>query len=555
MSLATRTATAATGLPPPQTQSIEVERDVRLPAPGGVALMTDLYWPQGHGRLPTILIRTPYGRRGGLGAPLALAARLFAERGYRVVVQSTRGTFGSGGEMDFSKEPADGRAAADWVVGQRWSNGEIGTYGPSYLSAVQWALASTRPPQLKAMAISIMAADARHTVYAGGSFALDTALTWAYQLAHQELTGVSGLAARARERRALQRAFDHLPLERADVAGIGREAAFYREWLRNEEPGHPYWGPLDFTGVADYLQVPISLLGGWYDYYLPHLLDDYRRVVTAGGEAELTIGAWRHLSPAGLVAGFREALRWFDIHLRGIGARRRSAPVRIQVVGSGWRDLAAWPPPSTGQRWHLHHGGGLSIAPPRDSAPDRYRYDPSNPTPAVGGASLSINSGPRDNRRLERRPDVLTYTSEPLEADLEVIGPVRAELVVSSSREHTDFFARLCDVEPGGRSVNVTDGLLRLRPGAPARAADGTACAVVAMWPTAHRFPRRHRLRLQVSSGSHPRYARNLGTGEPLATATRMVVADQSVYHDPRHPSAVVLPVASASETAMTQRA
>jgi putative CocE/NonD family hydrolase len=182
---------------------------------------------------------------------------------------------------------------------------------------------------------------------------------------------------------------------------------------------------------------------------------------------------------------------------------------------------------------------------PTSGQPDHYRYDPANPTPAVGGNMLGAmpRMGQRDNRALEARPDVLMYTSAPLEQDLEVIGPVIADLYVSSSREHTDFFARLCVVEPSGRSYNLCDGILRLTPGEPVPDPEGVWHLQIELWPTAYRFRRGQRVRVQVSSGAHPRFARQLGTGESLSTATAMVAAEQAVYHDAVHPSAVVLPV------------
>jgi putative CocE/NonD family hydrolase len=161
----------------------------------------------------------------------------------------------------------------------------------------------------------------------------------------------------------------------------------------------------------------------------------------------------------------------------------------------------------------------------------------------VGGAAMSANAGPKDQRALEARPDILVYTSAVLDHDLEVIGPVRAELFVKSSLEHTDFFARVCDVDPSGRSINISDALVRLVPGRPGRESDGTLRASVDLWPTAYRFKRGHRIRAQVSSGAHPRWARNPGSGEPLATAKTLCAADQAVFHDPAHPSAVILPV------------
>jgi uncharacterized protein len=531
MSLLSSAAARALGLPPPTTPRVDVERGVRLPAPDGVELLTDLYLPRPLQPRPAILIRSPYGRTG----PWGLFGRGFAERGYQVVVQSCRGTFGSGGEMTFSAEAADGRAAADWIVTQAWSTGEIGTFGPSYLSFVQWALASTRPPQLKAMAIHIMSADRSRSYYPGGAFALDNALTWTYLMAHQEGSRLAALRAQSRSRQALAPAFRHLPLRDADLLAAGHEVPYYRAWLEHE-PGDEFWQRLDFTPLLADHRVPTSFVGGWYDYFLPYLLEEFHTLAEAGADTQLVVGPWQHASFPGLVAGFREGLAWLDVHLQGMETRRAPARVRVQVMGGGEpRELSGWPPPATACRWHLQPGGGLAEGPPPASQPDRFRYDPADPTPAVGGTSLSSNSGPRDNRALEARPDVLTYTTAPLERDLEVIGPVVAELHLTSSIEHFDVFARLCDVEPRGRSVNVCDGIQRCGPGTPQPVR-------VDLWPTAHRFARGHRLRLQVSGGAHPRFARNLGTGEPLATGTRLAASDRILYHDPERPSWVTIP-------------
>jgi len=532
MSLLTSAASRALGLPPPTTPRVDVERDIRLPAGDGMELLTDLYLPRPLEPRPTILIRTPYGRAGAWG----LFARALAERGYQVVIQSCRGTFGSGGEITFSAEAADGRAAADWIVTQRWSNGEIGTFGPSYLSFVQWALASTRPPQLKAMAIQIMSADRSRSYYPGGAFALDNALTWTYLMTHQERSRLAGLLAQALSQRVLAPVFLHLPLLDADVLVAGHEVPYYRSWLEHE-PGDEFWQRLDFTPLLDEHRVPTSFVGGWYDYFLPYLLEEFHVLAEAGVDTQLVVGPWPHASPAGLLAGFREGLAWLDLHLRRHETRRAPARVRIEVMGAGGRrSLTGWPPSGTERRWYLQPGGELAEMPAGASEPDRFRYDPADPTPAVGGTSLSSNSGPRDNRALEARPDVLTYTTTPLEDDLEVIGPVCAELHMTSSTEHFDVFVRLCDVEPSGRSINVCDGILRCGPGTaqPFR---------VDLWPTAHRFASGHRVRLQVSGGAHPRFARNLGTGEPLATGTRLAVSNRAVYHDSGRPSRVTLSI------------
>jgi putative CocE/NonD family hydrolase len=206
-----------------------------------------------------------------------------------------------------------------------------------------------------------------------------------------------------------------------------------------------------------------------------------------------------------------------------------------------WRDFPSWPPPGyPGRRFHLRPGGGLAAAEPVESAADRYRYDPADPTPAVGGVRMvPRRSGRAENTALEARPDVLTYTTAPLDEDAEVVGEVSAQIWFGSSLRHADVFVRLCDVDPAGRSWNVCDGLTSVS------GADGDepGRVDVRLWPTAYRFRPGHRIRVQVSSGAFPRYARNPGTGEPRATATRLLSADQSVYHDPARPSAIILPL------------
>ena len=530
MALSSRAFAAFLQAPPALTRDLSVERDLAISAPDGAPLLTDLYLARSREPLPTVLIRSPYGRRGIYG----LTGRMFAERGYHAVVQSTRGTFGSGGQLDFDSEAADGRAAADWIIGQDWSNGEIGSFGASYLSFTQLALASTKPPQLKAMAIAVWAAERRAATYPGGSFSLDRALTWTYLMQNQERSRLAIL----RARRALQPAFSHLPLIDADTVITGHPVGFYRAWLEHGQPGDPYWAPTDFRPALQGLAVPVTIVAGWYDIFLPYMLADYQALREGGQEVRLRVGAWRHASPGVFKYGFHDALGWFDAHLRRQPLPRHD-PVRVEIMGGGgWRGLRQWPPPATVQRWHLQPGRALAQAAPPASEPDRYRYDPADPTPAVGGSTLSQNSGPKDNRALEQRPDVLTFTSAPVDSALEIAGPVTAELHVASSRAHTDFFARLCDVDPKGKSVNLTDGLLRLTESEPGPIR-------VDLWPVAHRFEPGHRIRLQISSGSHPRYARNPGTGEPLATATTLHAADQAVYHDPGRPSAVLLPVAT----------
>jgi uncharacterized protein len=520
------------------TRDIDVQRDATVSAPDGTPLLTDVYLARPGQPLPVILMRSPYGRRGAYGT----IARLFAERGYHAVVQSTRGTFGSGGRIEFDAEAADGRATADWIVGQPWSDGTIGTFGGSYLSFTQLALASTRPPQLKAMAIAVWGADRRAYNYPGGAFALDRALGWVSTIEHQEQP-LAVLRSPLRARRALAPAYGHLPLLDADTVAVGHPVGFYRDWVEHDKPGDPHWAPTDFRPILGDLGVPVTMLAGWYDMFLPQMLADYQQLRDGGQDVRLRVGAWHHTSQDLFRYLFADAFDWFGTHLLGRAPATAGTRIRAEVMGgAGWRALPDWPPRDAAvQRWHLHPGGTLAAVAPAESGPDRYDYDPADPTPAVGGTSI-MSCGPRDNSALEQRPDVLTYTSEPVTVPVVITGPVTAELFVGSSRPHTDFFTRLCDVDPAGKSVNITDGILRLTD-----AAEEPQRITVDLWPTAHQFRPGHRIRLQVSSGAHPRYARNLGSDEPLATATALHIARQAVYHDPARPSAVLLPVAGGS--------
>jgi putative CocE/NonD family hydrolase len=541
MSVGSRLLARLVGLPRARTYQVAVERDLRVPMRDGVELLADRYFAHGDERAPIVLLRSPYGRR----TLFVLIGRLFAERGYQAVIQSVRGTFGSGGAFaPMHHEAEDGRATLEWLAAQPWFGGRVGLTGPSYLGYVQWAVAADAPDYVRALAPQITASQFRSLTYPGESFALKTPLSWLYQLHYQELPARQVIRASRRQERALAPAFAHVPLNEADTIAVGQPVTFYQHWLVHNVPGDPYWEAIDHSQRVDAVAAPVNLVAGWYDIFLPEQLEDYAALRRAGRQPHLTIGPWSHMSLGILAAALKETLAWFDGHLRGELARLRSSPVRIFVLGTKrWRDLPDWPPPAASVRWYLQPEGRLAPAIAAESSPDRYRYDPADPTPSVGGTVLTRDAGPRDNRHLEARADVLTYTSAPLEADLEVIGPVAVEIYVESSLEHTDFFARLCDVEPGGRSINICDGLVRLQPGRIAPAADGTMRVCVDLWPTACCFRQGHRLRVQVSSGAHPRYARNLGSGEPLGTATTCVVAEQCVWHDAAHPSAVVLPV------------
>ena len=528
------------------TNEVEIERDVKVAAADGTVLLTDLYHPVGVEDAPTVLERTPYGRQfvaSGLGAELAA-------RGYRYVLQACRGTDGSGGTHSYFAEAADGRATADWIGEQPWFNGGLGSFGASYMGFTQWALASTRPPHLKAMAIALSASVRSFSWYPGGSLALEIIIPWDLGAVRfnkpPTADTISDVSPEAIERRLreLQAAFAHLPLGDVMRWVTGEDLPLYQDQLTHVGVDDPFLAAVDYRDLLPQWTVPTLLVDGWHDYPLPRVLEDYAALRTSTAPVRLRIGAGGHLGGGG-EGGMTDApLAWFDTYLRGGEGLLSAHPVTVDVQGEGggWLDLDDWPPPAEQTRWYLHAEGRLGVDQPRaPSPPDRYRYDPADPTPAAGGIGM-LSGGAVDNRALESRPDVLVYTSDALVDPLVAIGPVAADLHVESSLDHTDFFVRLCDVAPDGTSRNVCDGLRRFDPSTIRRDPDGAFRASVPMWPAGHRFAAGHRIRVQVSSGAHPVYARNLGTGEPAATATAMRAADQAVHHQPGRLSSVSLP-------------
>lgn len=542
---------------PPVQYKVRAVRNFPIITRDGLKLMTDLYTPEYQGMngttFPTILIRSPYGR-GYDNAPaslgLAFAAERFAERGYNVVVQTTRGQFDSEGEfIAYINEKNDGLDTIAWIQKQPWFNGVLGTWGPSYLGIVQWAVAADAP--IKAMVPMITASRVSTLNYPDGAFGLGGALSWGTMTANTNGVGRKTWTDFFKTSRAdeakLRQAEMHLPIYEADMIAAGRPVPHYRRWLDNlPEPGNEYWRQADHTDDLEKINAPIHLISGWYDIWARETMEDYALLKAAGKTVYLTFGPWKHVHPGPLLTGFAEGLAWFDAHLKGQTHRIRSKPVRVYMMGAGeWREMDDWPPPSTPTHYHLRGGGSLSRAvPDADEYPDHYRYDPADPTPQYGGNTLdAINSGPVDNRELEARKDVLVYSTPPLTAPIEIMGRVKMELYVKSSLAHTDFFARLCDVDPEGKSINLCDGLIRLEPGKVEPQPDGTLRLEIDMRAVAHRFNPGHRVRIIVASGSHPRWSRNTGSGEPLAHATTLCTADQTIYHDDVHPSAVVLPL------------
>jgi uncharacterized protein len=527
----------AFGVRPRHPYAVRVDRDLVIPAGDGVPLLANRCYPVDVDRPPLVLLRSPYGR----GAALDRMPQLLAERGYQVLYVSLRGTDGSSGEFDgFTINPADADGMLSWLREQPWFGGVLATWGASYLGFAQWELAARDIPEWKLAVIQDAPSEFAHQfMYPGGGFALGNALGWVQivdrmfrasgSTAYQFLGVFTGP-------RVLRRAVATLPVADADIALTGRRVPWFQEWIRHG-PDDPYWQATDHRGNIDRMPPVVYLQGGWYDFFLRGMLADYAGLRAAGRTVRLLIGPWTHGRGLFTRVGMRDALAALD---SALSEGTPLSGVRVFVTGSRrWIDLPDWPPPNRDTAWYLQPDGRLSTQPASAGPPSRFRYDPADPTPSLAGTAVALSAGPTDNRRLEARPDVLSFTGDPQAADLEVIGSVWVRLYVQASVAHIDLHDRLCDVSPRGRSINISDGILRLT--------DATAktpqTVEFDLWPVAHAFRRGHRIRLQVSGGAHPRYGRNHGTPEPYATSTRLQASDRTVLHDAQHPSAVWLPV------------
>jgi uncharacterized protein len=512
-----------------------VERGVRVPMRDGAELLADHFIPATANPAGTILIRAPYGRR----APFTtIYARPYAAHGYHVVLQSVRGTFGSGGDFEpMINEIDDGADTVDWLRRQPWFTGSFATVGLSYLGFTQWALLMDPPPELAAAVITVGPHDFSAATWGSGSFTVGDFLGWCQLVLHQEDGTYLQMALKEpRTRRRLARALGEVPLGEAGRTLLGTGAPWYEAWLEHSDRADTFWEQARLGAALDRVAVPVLLIGGWQDIFLEQTIEQYRHLRDRGVEAALTIGPWSHADLIGKGAGtvVRQSLDWLGAHLGGKRSARKSA-VRVHIGGRGWLYLPDWPPATSEHVFHLRPGGALGeTAPPMTAAPSSFRYDPADPTPSVGGRVLNPAGGYRNDSSLARRADVLSFTTAELTTDLEIIGTPVVELLHDSDNPHVDLFVRLSEVAANGRSRNVSEGFRRLEP------APGPRHVRLTLDAIAHRFPAGSRIRLVVAGGSHPRFARNTGTGEPPITAKELVPAVHTVHYGS---SRLVLPI------------
>jgi putative CocE/NonD family hydrolase len=533
-------------LPPALTKAVVCQRELRVPMDDGTILLADRWVaePEIDKPQPTVLIRSCYGRGGAYGL---FHGRMLAERGLQAVIQSVRGTFGSEGTFNPLDERADGLATLRWLREQPWHEGPIGMTGESYLGLVQWAVAADADDDLKALSIQGSASQFHGQSFPGGSMSLETSTQWMVMTATQErglaplpmLFALFRLPSRLSER----------SLRDLDRRTTGGEVAWFREALSQPEPEDAWWVARDFSEGVARVKAEVQMVTGWYDSFLPWQLEDYAALRDAGRPPQLVIGPWSHVQEGLIAAGVREGEGWLRGHLLDDWKHANRAAVRIYVTGErshgGWRELGRWPPDgSSGRRLWSAGDGRLLWELPDTESETRYRYDPTDPTPSLGGPIMITAKPVRDNRKLEARADVATFTSEPLDRPLEAIGPTRVEVCARASEPYFDLFARVCDVDPKGVSLNVTDALASVAPGRFEHSEEDNCWRVeFDLWPIAHRFAAGHRIRLQISSGAHPRYVRNPGTGEHPLEADSLRTVDVEILHGPAHPTSVELPL------------
>jgi putative CocE/NonD family hydrolase len=529
-----------------------------------------------------LLQRTPYDKNGG-----AEFGRRAAQRGYLVVIQDVRGRYTSEGEWyPFKHETEDGFGTVEWAAALPHSNGKVGMFGGSYVGATQMLAAIGHPPHLAGICPIVTASNYHENwTYQGGAFEQWFNESWTTGLAQDTVLRAIKKSTNAMIGSAV------LPLNQypvfnidrtADGAGLTQAMApYFLDWL--DHPDYDsYWKPWSIEEQYASIQVPALTVAAWYDIFQGGSLRNYAGVKAHGGTDAARNGQKLLITIGGHSGGGRKigaidfgpaaaeydenalTLEWYDYLLQGKQNEfATEKPVKIFVMGDNkWRSEGSWPlERAQSTRYYLHSSGeansaagdgALSTASARKEAADHYVYDPANPVPTLGGPLCCdpnhLSPGPRDQQQVETRPDVLVYSTPPLEADLEVTGPVTLDLYASSSAVDTDFTGKLVDVGPDGTAINLTEGILR------ARYRESTSAATplvpgkvyhytIDLWATSNVFLKGHRIRVEVSSSNFPRFDRNLNTGKSAAADATFVKAANTVLHDSNHPSALVLPV------------
>jgi putative CocE/NonD family hydrolase len=552
----------AIGLRRPQF-AVRVQKHAIMTTTDGTRLSSEIFHPRHTDRTPTILVRIPLSKTFKNSLFVSVVGRMWAERGYTVVIQGTRGRYESGGIFyPLHDERQDGIETLSWISKQPWFNGQIATWGGSAFGYTEWAISDQQTPGPSALAIYFASSDFHGMFYPGGAFSLYSALSWAGRSHGREDLADFPPA------KDITRAAEGFPMIDADRRLTGQEIPFFRDWVQHPERDS-YWIDIDGTNRSAALKAPVLLIAGWYDPFLPSQLDDFTRIrasapSTVSEHSRLIIGPWTHASEVVFPNGVRGenfrrqslalSLPWFDEMLQPSRSQDKDLlPVKIFIMGKNeWRSEKEWPLArahltslyleSGGKANSAAGDGKLDLAEPLPDEPaDSYLYDPQHPVLTAGGAMIGAAAGIVRQNAIESRSDVLVYTTEVLQNDIEVTGPISLVLYVSTSAANTDFTAKLVDVHPDGSAYNVSDGILRLSNSGFAGTAEVHEIHVE-LWPTSMVFFKGHRMRLEVSSSNFPRFDRNTNTNSNIATEKNPISSFQVVHHDSRFPSRLVLP-------------
>lgn len=563
--------------------AILIQRNVEARMRDGTILRADVYRPEGSGPFPVLLMRVPYGKAKAQSQVYAHPL-WYAERGYMVVIQDTRGRGHSDGEFyPFLNEMDDGYDSVEWAAGLPAANGRVGMYGFSYVGATQLLAAVMKPPHLSCIAPGMTGSQYYDGwMYRGGALSLAFVVSWTLRLAADDAVK-RGDVDRARSLKEAQanpgRYFGYSPL--SDIPVLDEESApYFRDWL-SHSTYDDYWKRWSVDALYDRITVPTLHFGGWYDMFKDGTIKNFAGLRDAGQLNQVTnrlvIGPWYHMpwisslndqsfGPDAANDVDELQLGWFDKWLndeRDEGGEK--LPVSAFVMGRNtWEDYNDWPPPGvtqmqmylggTGRANSLDGNGVLSLDPPIADSHDVYVYDPATPVPSAGGHSCCIPvhtpMGPKDQRAVELQSQVLVYDSDPLVAELLVSGPVRVHLWVASSASDTDFVAKLVDVSPDGKAINICEGILRMsfRDGLehPRPIRPWVVYEIeVDLGHTCNAFAADHRVRLEVTSSCFPQWARNLnGDSQGLiGSPAQMETATQLVFREPNRASSLVLPI------------
>ena len=567
---------------PPQ---IVIEKGVAMKTRDGVTLRADIYRPSADGSYPVLLTRTPYDK-----TTMAPIGQKGAARGFIVVIQDVRGRYTSEGDWyPFKYEINDGYDTVEWAAALPHSNGKVGMFSGSYVGATQMLAAIAHPPHLAGICPIVTASNYHENwTYQGGAFEQWFNESWTSGLAQDTLNR------KVKEHTNALVGDQVLPLNKYPVFNMGAAqdgadltravAPYFGDWLAHPQYDD-YWKQWSIEENFQNIQVPALTIAAWYDIFQGGSLRNYMGLKARGGSEAARNG--QHLIVAigghsgwgrtvgqvdfGPDAPFDEnevIVEWYEyLFLGKQNEFANGKPVKIFVMGkNAWRYEDEWPLKRAKESYlSLHSWGGKanSVAGdgmlsagkqlPDNDPPDTYVYDPANPVPTVGGPLCCdpqhLPGGPRDQREVEKRADVLVYSTPPLEQDLEVTGPVTLDLFASTSAADTDFTGKLVDVAPDGTAINLTEGILRARyrestENPPKPITPGQIYEYkIDLWSTSNVFLKGHRIRLEVSSSNFPRFDRNLNTGKDAATSAEMVKATNTVYHDAQHPSALILPV------------